>query len=291
EIQVCRKLLSCRRHGRPPSRGTRSKALGQSDAFAAPRMVTFPPAFSIAAIAPAEAPATSKESAVLRSPFPRMRTPSFTRRTTPAAFSVSTVMGVLASSLPASTAACTRPMFTSLKSLAKMLVKPRFGRRRCSGIWPPSKPLIATPVRDFWPLTPRPPVLPLPEPMPRPTRMRSLLEPGLSLISLSFIELILLGSDLVHNADEVSHLGDHAANRRGILQRRTATDPVKAEADQRCTLISRTADRAAGLLDGNRLSGAFRFLGHWSNPRIQSALTPRPRLQLRRRDGPAEPKP
>ena len=37
----------------------------------------------------------------------------------------------------------------SLKDLAKMLLKPRFGRRRCSGIWPPSKPLMATPERDF----------------------------------------------------------------------------------------------------------------------------------------------
>src|SRR5579863_6697453 len=53
-----------------------------------------------------------------------------------------------------------------------MLLKPRFGKRRCNGIWPPSKPLMATPVRAFWPLTPRPAVLPLPEPMPRPTRMR-----------------------------------------------------------------------------------------------------------------------
>jgi hypothetical protein len=29
-----------------------------------------------------------------------------------------------------------------LNSLRKMLVKPRFGMRRCSGIWPPSKPRI-----------------------------------------------------------------------------------------------------------------------------------------------------
>ena len=51
-----------------------------------------------------------------------------------------------------------------------MLLKPRLGRRRCSGIWPPSKPLMRTPERAVWPLPPRPPVLPLPEPMPRPTR-------------------------------------------------------------------------------------------------------------------------
>src|SRR5690606_7376749 len=261
EIQVCRKLLSCRRHGRPPSRGTRSKALGQSDAFAAPRMVTFPPAFSIAAIAPAEAPATSKESAVLRSPFPRMRTPSFTRRTTPAAFSVSTVMGVLASSLPASTAACTRPMFTSLKSLAKMLLKPRFGKRRCSGIWPPSKPLMETPARDFWPLTPRPPVLPLPEPMPRPTRVRALTAPGLSFSSLSFIASTR--SLAVHDADEMADLGDHAAHGRGIRQGAPAPQLVEAETNQGLALVTGPADRAADLLDRDRLL----LPGHRSAPR------------------------
>jgi large subunit ribosomal protein L15 len=38
-------------------------------------------------------------------------------------------------------------------------VKPNLGRRRCSGIWPPSKPTIGLPpLRDFWPLWPRPPV-------------------------------------------------------------------------------------------------------------------------------------
>ena len=50
-------------------------------------------------------------------------------------------------------------------------LKPRLGRRRCSGIWPPSKPsLWKPPERAFWPLWPRPAVLPQPEPTPRPTR-------------------------------------------------------------------------------------------------------------------------
>jgi len=41
-----------------------------------------------------------------------------------------------------------RPIFTSLNSSAKILVKPRFGRRRYRGICPPSKPLIDTPERE-----------------------------------------------------------------------------------------------------------------------------------------------
>src|SRR5689334_24067173 len=52
-----------------------------------------------------------------------------------------------------------------------MLVNPRFGRRRCKGIWPPSKPrIMREPERERWPLWPRAEVLPMPLPMPRPTR-------------------------------------------------------------------------------------------------------------------------
>src|SRR5579862_8880803 len=61
--------------------------------------------------------------------------------------------------------------FTMLYSTRKMFVNPRFGMRRCSGIWPPSKPrIMREPLRERWPLCPRVEVLPMPEPMPRPTR-------------------------------------------------------------------------------------------------------------------------
>src|SRR5580658_1731951 len=57
-----------------------------------------------------------------------------------------------------------------------MLVKPRLGSRRCRGICPPSKPRIRLePVRDPWPLCPRVEVLPMPDPIPRPTRLRPVL--------------------------------------------------------------------------------------------------------------------
>src|SRR5436190_6049096 len=95
-----------------------------------------------------------------------------------------------------------------------MLLKPRFGKRRWSGICPPSKPLMATPVRDFCPLTPRPAVLPLPEPMPRPTRIRALRAPGLSAIWLSFITNP--SSHFLIDAHQVAHLVDHAAHLRRI---------------------------------------------------------------------------
>src|SRR5437868_161457 len=58
-------------------------------------------------------------------------------------------------------------------SVRNTLVNPRLGRRRCNGIWPPSKPRnIREPLRERWPLWPRVDVLPIPEPMPRPTRLR-----------------------------------------------------------------------------------------------------------------------
>src|SRR5580700_11201906 len=98
--------------------------------------------------------------------------------------------------------------------------------------------------------------------MPRPTRMRFLREPALSAISLSFIALSpyfpLL---LVDNADEVLNLGDHAANRRRVLQLGDPADLVELEADQRRSLRVMAANRAAGLLDLDHLCG----LGHRHN--------------------------
>src|SRR5258705_8419597 len=225
-----------------------------------------------------EAPWTSIFSLALSSPRPSSRTPSFARRITRAFTSDSALMVPLASSNLASIASWTRSRLISANASGKMLLKPRFGSRRCSGIWPPSKPLMRTPERAVWPLPPRPAVLPLPEPMPRPTRMRFLREPALSAISLSFIvsflylrsmiltenrfptfrdhapSILLLADD----ADEMLTLADHAANRRRVRKLGNPADLVEVEADQRRTLRVMAADCAAGLLDLDRLCG----LGH-----------------------------
>src|SRR4030095_11549928 len=190
----------------------------------------------------------------------------------------------------------------SANSSRKILLKPRFGRRRWIGIWPPSNPLMRTPERAVWPLPPRPAVLPLPEPMPRPTRMRFLREPALSAISLSFIVSFLLSlahdldrkpvtvfrdhapiSFLVDDADEMLNLGDHAANCRRVLQLGDTTDLVELEADQRRTLRVMAADCAAGLLDLDRLCG----LGHRLNSKERLKFAPviQPPLRHRRRRG------
>src|SRR6185295_8917378 len=107
-----------------------------------------------------------------------------------------------------------------------------------------------------WPLTPRPAVFPLPEPTPRPTRIRFLRAPGLSEISFSFI----LHSRPVrpdgragkpsgfHDLDEMADLRDHAAYRGRVLEVTLARDLVQAETDQRCALRSLPALRAFHLL-------------------------------------------
>src|SRR6478735_1446630 len=107
---------------------------------------------------------------------------------------------------------------------------------------------MATPERDVWPFTPRPPVLPLPEPIPRPTRMRFFVAPSLSRISLSFMSLSSLPVD---NAHEVLDLLDHAAHRRGVDKRRGPMKLVELQADQRLTLLGLATDRGSDLLNGD----------------------------------------
>src|SRR5271155_575429 len=118
-----------------------------------------------------------------------------------------------------------RPRLTSLRSRGDGGVKPRLGSRLCSGICPPSKPLMRTPERAVWPLPPRPDCLPLPEPMPRPTRMRAFVAPSLSLMPLSFMAESSLAVD---DADEMGDLGDHAANGGRVDEARAPPDLVQA---------------------------------------------------------------
>src|SRR4051794_15744678 len=115
---------------------------------------------------------------------------------------------------------------------------------------------MATPVRDFWPLTPRPAVLPLPEPIPRPTRMRALRAPALSAISFSLIVLpsaleppVGRSARFLVDAHQVAHLVDHAAHLGRIHELAAAMALVQTQADQRAALILGAADMAAGLGD------------------------------------------
>src|SRR5213593_1016471 len=95
------------------------------------------------------------------------------RRTNPAPNSVSGVTSAPSASWPR----CRT--FTTCAACLNGFVKPRFGMRRTRGIWPPSNPgRTLPPWRAVCPLPPRPAVLPIPEPGPRPLRMRARCDPG-----------------------------------------------------------------------------------------------------------------
>src|SRR5579885_3164669 len=124
---------------------------------------------------------------------------------------------------------------------------------------------MAAPDRAFWPLMPRPHVLPLPEPIPRPTRMRGREAPGLSRISFSFIAsplTLLRLFALIHDANEMSNLGDHAAHGGIILNGFAPSNLVEPEPGQDRSLRPWPANWAFDLLDDNpiRLCGHDRTL-------------------------------
>src|SRR5262245_23234311 len=117
--------------------------------------------------------------------------------------------------------------------------KPRFGKRRCSGIWPPSYPGgLFPPEREPRPLCPRPAVLPLPEPGPRPTRLRRRVEPGAGWRWPRSMPSAL-------RLDQVGDLGEHAAHRGRILQDDGLAAPGEPQAAQGGALARARADLAA----------------------------------------------
>src|SRR5690606_24861583 len=149
---------------------------------------TVPPAAVMAASAEREKPWAFTVSA--RSTLPRPSTltsaPLWVR---PAAWSSS---GSMVSRPVASRVS----RFTAWYSTRKGLVNPfSLGTRMWRGSCPPSKPAGMDP-RAFWPLVPRPAVLPPLPPMPRPTRLRRRLAPSLGWRSwILYMELLASVAD------------------------------------------------------------------------------------------------
>src|SRR5918912_2923302 len=115
-------------------------------------------------------------------------------------------------------------------------------------VWPPSKPgrILCEPDRDFWPLIPRPEYRPLPEPMPRPTRLRSRRgEAGLRFERFSSSTALAPALDL----DEMADLPEHTGEGRALLVLARAADLAQAERAQRAAVRPRLADRATRLRD------------------------------------------
>ena len=194
EVEIGRQLFRCRDHPRaplprpivprPPTDIGIRRPFRRSSRFGA-RILTEPPAFSTASTADFEAPNTSKldlglELAVAEQPHAVLGAAH--QAGLDQGRGIDRRAGV---ELLGVDRRLDRPRLTSLQlERERWCSKPRLGRRRCSGIWPPSKPLMRTPERAVWPLPPRPPVLPAPEPMPRPMRKR-------------FLPRAVLGGDLV----------------------------------------------------------------------------------------------
>src|SRR5215203_5114842 len=142
------------------------------------------------------------------------------------------------------------------------------------GSCPPSNPgRTPPPARAFWPLWPRPDVLPLPEPIPRPTRVRSVLAPSFGLRSFKLIGIVCLissgeriersWSDLrfaVFDNHQVPHLREHAACGWGVDHFHGLVDPSQPEAGNGSALIRRSANHAANQrhLDHLRLFALLR---------------------------------
>src|SRR6187401_3012360 len=102
--------------------------------------------------------------------------------------------------------------------IASADVFPRsFPRRMSMGIWPPSKPagILLEPERDFWPFVPRPAVLPVPDPTPRPSRFRAFRAWAGRRLERFRSSVIVLRVLSVH-AHEVSDLAKHPAQLRRV---------------------------------------------------------------------------
>src|SRR5262249_36208327 len=124
----------------------------------------------------------------------------------------------------------------------------------------PEKPPRFTPVRAFWPLTPRPQVLPLVQPMPRPTTMRFLRAPRLSLRSFNFILLPLcFGAVSLRrsflNFHEVLDARHHATHGGRIFQLARIANPAQAKPEHGLAHAGALAIRAGGLDDGDGFLG------------------------------------
>src|SRR5690349_19053743 len=119
------------------------------------------------------------------------------------------------------------------------------------GIWPPSKParMRWLPALDFWPFCPRPDVLPLPEPSPRPTRLRSRWLPSAGRSSCSPGACAEASAiDLLH-LHERGHAPEHALEHGRVLALRLRVDLAQAERAQRALVLGAGADGAAHLGD------------------------------------------
>src|SRR5215471_769174 len=157
-------------------------------------------------------------------------------------------------SVPASNFSAITSRLTTSYATRNGLWNPRFGTRRCSGIWPPSNPrLCLKPDRDFAPLWPRVAVLPWPDPCPRPMRFFACVAPlgGRKLLKFIVVSAWSYRPGLLH-LDEVADFVDHPARRGGVRQFHRVMQAAQAEALHHQLLFLVESNRA---LDERDLQG------------------------------------
>src|SRR3954449_893525 len=169
-------------------------------------------------------------------PLARILTGTSLRLPRPLAFSASSVTSSPASkrrsrSWRLTACVCVRK---GSKGIDFFMCGPRSLRiRMWMGICPPSKLCrVLEPDREPAPFWPRPAVLPKPEPSPRPTRLRSLREPGAGLRVCRPIRCSSAIDDLHEMADAV----DHAPRLLVVLDLDDVVDPAQAQRAQRVEL-------------------------------------------------------
>src|SRR3954451_14791630 len=91
--------------------------------------------------------------------------------------------------------------------------------RMWMGICPPSKLCrVLEPAREPAPFWPRPEVLPVPEPSPRPMRLRALREPGAGLIVCRPMRGSSVVSSAIDDLHQVADAMQHAPRLRVVLE-------------------------------------------------------------------------
>src|SRR3989442_4844431 len=181
---------------------------------------------------------------LVSSPSPSTLTPESSFFTRP---SLTRRSGVISPS-----SALSAPRLTTAYSLRNMLVNPRFGTRRCSGICPPSKPKYCLrPERDSCPLFPAVAVLPCPEPGPRPILFGFLRDP---FAGLRLDRSRLRGTIILHDSHEVRDGVHHAAHRRAVWPYHALARVAQAQRPHDAFLPEWASDAASLLLDYHRLA-------------------------------------
>ena len=141
--------------------------------------------------------------------------------------------------------------------------------------WPPSKPAGMCP-RAFWPLVPRPAVLPPLPPMPRPTRRLGRGRPGRR---CELVELHRTSSGYLFTLHQVGHPGEHAPDLGTVGQLVVLADAPEAQGAQRPAVLGLGPDGRADL--GHPMNGPARPIARRTSARAMLSAPPPSRARSR----------